>query len=85
MAKFDGDFALKGYASSMTTEEVRTLPLTEKIQLMEALWQDLREHFDRSVLPESQKALLDKRRAAVESGASQLHDWDAVKSSLGEA
>ena len=69
----------------MTTDEVKTLPLAEKIQIMEALWQDLRERFDRMELSESQKALLDGRRAAVENGDSRLHDWDAVKSAIGRA
>ena len=69
----------------MTTAELRELPLTEKFQLMEALWQDLRERFEGMDLSESQKALLDRRRAAVEGGDSRLHDWDAVKASIGRA
>lgn len=69
----------------MTTDEMRILPLAEKIRIMEALWQDLRERFDRLELSESQKALLDQRRAAVAQGDSLLHDWDAVKSSIGRA
>jgi putative addiction module component (TIGR02574 family) len=59
--------------------------LRSKFELMEALWQDLREHFDRMDLSEGQKALLDRRRAAVETGASRLHDWDAVKASSGRS
>lgn len=69
----------------MTADEVKTLPVTEKIQLMEALWQDLREQFERMELSDGQKALLDGRRAAVEQGESRLHDWDAVKSAIGRA
>ncbi|CAN5618302.1 hypothetical protein BH20VER1_BH20VER1_13260 [soil metagenome] len=73
------------YDAPMTTDEVRTLPLADKIQMMEALWQDLRERFDRIELSEIQKALLDGRRMAVEKGDSRLHDWDTVKSSIGRA
>ena len=73
----------RDYAAAMTTAELRALPLTEKFQMMEALWDDLRERFENTDLPESQKALLDQRRAAVESGGSKLHDWDAVKASIG--
>ena len=69
----------------MTTAELKALPVTEKFQLMEALWEDLRERFEGMDLSESQKAMLDQRRAAVESGASKLHDWDAVKASIGRA
>jgi putative addiction module component (TIGR02574 family) len=67
----------------MTADEVRTLRLAEKIQLMEALLLDLRERFERMELSEEQKRLLDGRRAAVESGNSRLHDWDAVRSAIG--
>lgn len=69
----------------MTADEVKTLPLAEKIQLMETLWEDLRGRFERMELSEDQKKLLDGRRAAVEGGHSQLHDWDAVKSAIGRA
>ncbi|MEO6786618.1 MAG: addiction module protein [Chthoniobacteraceae bacterium] len=74
-----------GYTTAMTADDLRTLPLAEKFQLMDALWQELRERFDRMDLTESQKALLDCRRAAVERGDSRLHDWDAVKASIGRA
>ena len=69
----------------MTTAEIKALPLTEKFLLMEALWEDLRERFEDTELTESQKALLDRRRSAVESGESKLHDWDTVKASIGRA
>jgi putative addiction module component (TIGR02574 family) len=70
-------------AATMTADDVKTLPLADKVQLMEALWADMRDRFDRMELSESKKALLDRRRAAVESGDSRLHDWDAVKASIG--
>ena len=50
---------------------------------MEVLWNDLRERFDTMDLSDRQKAFLDGRRAAVENGSSQLHDWDLIRSSIG--
>ena len=44
----------------MPAEEVKALPIAQKIQIMEALWEDLRDRFDRLDLPESQKKLLDE-------------------------
>jgi putative addiction module component (TIGR02574 family) len=70
---------------SMLANELKALPPLEKFELMEALSEELRERFDRMELSESQKMMLDRRRAAVESGESQLHDWDAVKGSIGRA
>lgn len=69
----------------MTAAEVRELPITEKIQIMEVLWEDLRERFDRMDLPQAHKDLLDQRRARVEAGTARLLDWDAVKSTIGRA
>jgi putative addiction module component (TIGR02574 family) len=67
----------------MTTEEIKDLPTEEKFLIMETLWADLREHFEHAEIPESHKELLISRRKRVESGESQLLEWDAVKASIG--
>jgi len=67
----------------MTTDEIKRLPIEQKIQIMEALWDDLRERFDRADLPASVKRLLDERRERVRSGQAQLLDWDSIKETLG--
>ena len=67
----------------MTAEEAKALPIAQKIQIMEVLWEDLRDRFDRLDLPQSQKKLLDERRARVEAGSARLHDWDSVKATIG--
>ena len=67
----------------MTAEEVRTLPLAQKIQIMEAIWEDLRDRFEQTELPQRLKDLLDQRRARVREGSAQILDWDTVKSGIG--
>ena len=67
----------------MTTDEIKRLPIDEKIRLMEALWDDLRERFERAEIPASVKRLLDERRERVRSGQAQLLDWDSIKGTLG--
>jgi len=69
----------------MTTDEIKRLPIEEKIQIMEALWDDLRERFERAGIPLSVKRQLDERRDRVLSGQAQLLDWDSVKGTLGRA
>ena len=69
----------------MTTQELKALPIAEKLQIMEALWDDLRERFDQSDPPQQLKDLLDQRRARVRVGSAQLLDWDAVKSTIGRS
>lgn len=69
----------------MSIAEIHQLPIEDKLRIMEALWEDLREHFDRMQIPAAHQALLDERRARVQTGAAQLRDWDAVKSTIGRA
>ena len=67
----------------MTAEDVKALPVDRKMQIMEAIWEDFRERFDRMEISEAQKQLLDRRRARVREGQAKLLDWDAVKGTIG--
>ena len=67
----------------MTVQDVQRLPMAQKLQIMTAIWEDLRGRFDQLELSQEQKDLLDDRRARVRDGTSRLVDWDAVKSTLG--
>ncbi len=67
----------------MTTEEVKAMPVDEKIRLMEAIWEDFRDRFDHMEIPREQKELLDQRRARVREGKARLLDWDSVKGTIG--
>jgi len=71
------------YPANMTTDDIRALPVERKIQIMEAIWADFREPFERSEISPQQKELLDRRRAQVREGAARLLDWDAVKGTSG--
>ena len=67
----------------MTVEEIRALPVTEKLHIMEVIWQDFRAQFESCDIPRPLKALLDERRARVQEGTAKLLDWDTVKSTIG--
>lgn len=69
----------------MSVSEIKMLPLHEKLQIMEALWVDLKEHFENTEISPQTMALLDDRRRRGEQGESPLLDWDAVKGSIGRA
>ena len=68
----------------MTAEDVKALPIEKKLQIMEAIWEDMRDRFDRWDIPQEQKDLLDGRRARVRDGVSELLDWDSVKGTIGK-
>jgi len=67
----------------MTAEDVKALPIDRKIEIMEAIWEDFRDRFDRMDVSPQQKDLLDRRRARVREGAAQLLDWESVKGTIG--
>ncbi|MFM8683317.1 MAG: addiction module protein [Chthoniobacterales bacterium] len=67
----------------MTVAEAKAMPIGEKFQLMEALWEDMRERFESMPISDEIKTLLDERRARAARGESKILDWDKVKSALG--
>ena len=67
----------------MSIAEVRQLPLAEKLQIMEAIWEDLRTQAEQVPVPAWHKELLDERRKAVEQGREEVLEWDSIKHALG--
>jgi len=66
----------------MTAEDVKALPIDRKIQIMEAIWEDFRDRFDRLDVSPQHKDLLNRRRARVQQGEAQLLDWESVKGTI---
>ena len=66
----------------MSIAEVRQLPFGEKLQIMEAIWEDMRAQAEQVPVPQWHRDLLDERRKAVEEGREELLDWDSIKDSL---
>ncbi len=69
----------------MTVADIAKLTLREKLQVMEAIWEDLRRSVDAMDVPEEHRRILDERRGRIESGDAKLLDWDQVKHTLGRA
>ncbi|MGB6220126.1 addiction module protein [Haloferula sp.] len=67
----------------MNLAEVSKLSGREKLQLMDALWEDMRQKADADEFREDHLELVRHRWAKVESGESKMLDWDAVKDSIG--
>ena len=43
----------------MTEQDVKALPIEEKIRIMETIWEDFRDRFERMAIPDELKELLD--------------------------
>ena len=69
----------------MSIAEVRSLPLREKFQILEAIWDDLSSRIDEMAVSPVVRDLLDERIERVRSGSAEVHDWDAVKFSIGRS
>jgi len=69
----------------MTVADIAKLSLREKLQLMEAIWEDLRGRVDTMEVPEEHRRILDERRARIATGEATILEWDQVKHSLARA
>jgi hypothetical protein len=69
----------------MTVADLAKLSLREKLQLMDAIWEDLRGRVDAMGVPEEHRRILNERLSRVSSGEATIHDWDKVKQTLGRA
>ena len=67
----------------MSIVEIQRLPLSEKLQIMEAIWEELCAHSESVPMPEWHRELLDARQQALEAGQEEILDWDAIKNTLG--
>jgi hypothetical protein len=66
----------------MTVESLRQMPRSEKLKLMESLWEELSRPDDEFESPawHAQELAATERRLA--EGKEQVLDWDAAKQSL---
>jgi len=67
----------------MTTQEIRILSTDEKVRIMAAIWEDMRDHYEDAPISQEVIDLLKERQARVNSGEAQLLDWDKVKFAIG--
>jgi predicted small metal-binding protein len=63
----------------MTTQEIRTLPIDEKVRIMAAIWEDMRDHHEEAPISQDAIDLLKERQAQVNRSEAQLLEWDKVK------
>lgn len=61
----------------MTHVDLVSMPVAEKIQLMEALWESL--SMDDSVVPSWHAEVLAERVALLDQGQETVSDWNEAK------
>lgn len=64
----------------MTQPEIAKLPIEEKLQLMESLWDALcHEPTMENAIPPWHADVLAERRARLDAGEETISDWDEAK------
>lgn len=67
---------------SRVPPEIFDLPIAERIELAQALWESVIEHPEALPLTDAHKAELDRRWQAMEANPGEGESWDALKKSL---
>jgi hypothetical protein len=68
--------AWRPHLAAMTT--------TEKLDLMELIWEDLTAKPEEFVSPDWHREVLESRRKEIENGTAVFQDWEDVKRELNE-
>ena len=65
--------------------EIRQLTLSEKLELLEAVWSEISSNPDQVEVPQWHKDILDERQQAVEEGRVKILDWEEAKRQIEKA
>ena len=66
----------------MTVETIQQMPRSEKLKLMESLWEDLSRADTDFESPAWHKQALAETERRLAAGQEQVMDWDAAKKKL---
>lgn len=58
------------------------MTVEEKLQVMEAIWDDLSQHADEMKPPAWHAQVLAEREAAIARGEEQFEDWEAAREKI---
>jgi putative addiction module component (TIGR02574 family) len=64
------------------TLQLSDLTVSEKLQLMEALWEDLSRNADAIESPEWHREVLEDRERRIASGEVHFSDWEQAKADI---
>ena len=66
----------------MSIDEIKQLDITERILLVEEIWDSIAKEQDHLVLSDYEKEILDARLVSLEEKPNNLISWDELKSKL---
>jgi len=66
----------------MNIDKIKELDITERIMLVEDIWDSIAQEQDKVKLSDYEKQILDQRLKAHEKNPDNLISWDQIKSKL---
>jgi len=63
-------------------EQIREMPLHEKLLTMEALWENLASSEESVEIPDWHKDVLDQRGLLIAEGKAHFIDWEQAKKEI---
>ena len=66
----------------MSIDEIKQLDITERIILVEEIWDSIAKEQDSVGLSEYEKSILDERLTSLESNSTNLMSWDEMKAKI---
>lgn len=69
----------------MTTaqrEDIRQMPLQQKVELLEVVWSELSSVPDSVEVPQWHRDILDEREKLAQRGSATFIDWDLAKEQI---
>ena len=73
---------LRNTPAMIALDDLRQLPLHEKLFVMEALWDEISRAPSALPVPLWQQNLLDDREALIQSGQARFEDWDVARQDI---
>ena len=66
----------------MSIDEIKMLDVSERIILVEEIWDSIVKEQDNVGLSEYEKSVLDERLASLENSSETLMSWDQMKDKI---
>jgi putative addiction module component (TIGR02574 family) len=63
-------------------DEIRQLPLQEKLKVMEAIWESIAPSEEQLDVPQWHKDILDEREQLIREGKAKFIDWETAKKEI---
>lgn len=63
----------------MTRTDIAAMPITERLQLMEALWESMSDDVTAAAIPDWHAEVLAERNDLHQRGLEEASDWEEAK------